>query len=53
MIHPRDLHDSWYECAQEGYKQSAAIMKNYDPKVINDNKIAIKFECKEIIQETT
>ena len=53
MINPRGLHDTWLECANEGYRQSAIIMKNYDPKVINDNKIAIKFECKEITQETT
>ena len=53
MMHPRDVHDTWLECANEGYKQSAYIIKNYDPKVINDNKIAIKFECKEIIQKTS
>jgi len=53
MLHPRAVYDTWYDCAQAGYREAALIMKNYDPKIINDNKIAIKFECKELEQENT
>ena len=48
MLHPRAVYDTWYDCAQAGYREAALIMKNYDPKIINDNKIAVKFECKEL-----
>jgi hypothetical protein len=39
---------SWSDCAKAGYYYSSRQMSKYDEKQVNTNKIAIKFECKEV-----
>ncbi len=52
MMYPNGLHDTWLQCSQEGYKKAAELINSLDPDVVNANKIAIKFECKEIDPNT-
>ena len=48
MMHPQGTYDTWFECANEGYKVSGKIYKELDINVANKQKLAIKFECKEL-----
>ena len=40
--------DSYNSCILEGYRQSYAHIKNLDQDRVNEEKMAIKFQCKEI-----
>jgi len=42
------IHDSWYECARTAHKESLKMMSKFGYKMVNDDKIAIKYMCKEI-----
>ena len=40
--------DSYNLCILEGYRQSYAHLKDLDQDRVNEEKMAIKFQCKEI-----
>jgi len=39
--------NSWYECSRTAHKESLLLMTKMGYKYINDNKIALKYMCKE------
>jgi ribosomal protein S27AE len=41
-------HDTWYECAKDGYVQAQKLMELADVNKVNAGKLAIKFECQPI-----
>ncbi len=45
--------DNYYECNLAGYKQSHNHLATIDKDKINKEKLAIRFQCKEIKTETT
>jgi len=48
MMHPRETFDTWSDCAIAGYETSAEIFSGIDKNVANKQKLAIRFECKEL-----
>ena len=40
--------DSWYECSKAAHRESLMIMSRMGFKYVNDNKLAIKYSCKEV-----
>ena len=40
--------DNWHDCAIKGYELSAESMRDLPKDKVNKEKIAIKFECKEV-----
>ena len=42
------MYDSWYECSRAAHQQSIKIMSNFGYKVVNRDKIAMKYRCKEV-----
>jgi len=47
-IQSRVIYDSWYECSRAAHQQSIKIMSNFGYKVVNRDKIAMKYRCKEV-----
>ena len=45
--------NNYHDCILEGYKQSYSHLANFDKDRINNEKLAIRFQCKEIKMETT
>ncbi len=45
--------DNYYDCILAGYKQSHNHLATIDKDKINKEKLAIRFQCKEIKTETT
>ena len=47
------IYPSHKECALAGYKQSGSLIQEIDSKLVNDNKILIKFWCleKKVVNE--
>ena len=47
------IYPSHKECALAGYKQSGSLIQEMDSKLVNDNKILIKFWCleKKVVNE--
>jgi hypothetical protein len=43
--------DNYYDCILNGYKQSHNHLANIDKEKIIKEKLAIKFQCKEIKME--
>ena len=43
--------NNYSECILQGYIQSHKSLKSLDEEEINNNKLAIRFHCKEIIVE--
>ena len=39
------------ECALAGYQHSYTALKKLDPAAVNKEKLAIKFECKQLPDE--
>ena len=39
------MYDSWYECSREAHTQSKKILANMGFKVVNDAKLATKYNC--------
>ena len=48
MMHPRETFDTWSDCAAAGYQTSAEIFSGIDKNVADKQKLAIRFECKEL-----
>ena len=42
------LYDSWYECSRAAHKESLKIYSKLGYKVINDGKIATRYNCTEV-----
>ena len=45
--------DNYYDCILNGYKQSHNHLASLDKEKIIEQKLAIRFQCKEIKMETT
>jgi len=45
--------DNYYDCILQGYKQSYNHLASLDKEKIIKQKLAIRFQCKEINMETT
>jgi hypothetical protein len=45
--------DNYYDCILDGYKQSHNHLASLDKEKIIEQKLAIRFQCKEIKMETT
>ena len=41
------MYNSWYECSRAAHTESLKIMSNLGYKVVNKDKIAMKYRCKE------
>ena len=41
------LYDSWYECSRNAHQESLKIMSKLGYTVVNRDKIAMKYRCKE------
>jgi hypothetical protein len=41
-------HETWHECAKQGYLEAHKMMEIADIEEVNKNRLAVKFECKEI-----
>jgi len=39
------MYDSWYECSREAHTQSKKILANMGFKVVNDARLATKYNC--------
>ena len=42
------MYDSWYECSRAAHQESLKIMANLGYRVVNRDKIAMKYQCKEV-----
>jgi hypothetical protein len=47
-MYPREIYASHYDCAIAGYEAAKKALLTMPKDVINQQKLAIKFECKEI-----
>ena len=41
------LYDSWYECSRAAHQEALKIMSKLGYTVVNRDKIAMKYRCKE------
>jgi len=41
------MYDSWYECSRAAHQESLKIMSNLGYKVVNKDKIGMKYRCEE------
>ena len=41
------LYNSWYECARSAHQESIKMMSKLGYKVVNRDKIAMKYRCEE------
>jgi len=41
------MYDSWYECSRAAHQESLKIMSKIGYKVINRDRIAMKYRCEE------
>ena len=46
-------HDDHYSCVMNGYAQAYTSLQTLDITDINERKLAIRFECKELVIEKT
>ena len=42
------MYNSWYECSRAAHQESLKMMSKFGYKVVNRDKIAMKYMCKEI-----
>ena len=42
------MYNSWYECSRAAHQESMKMMSNLGYKVVNKDKVAMKYRCKEI-----
>ena len=48
QMFPQKIYNSWDECAIAGYELSLAAFTKLNKNEVNQHKLAIKFECKEM-----
>ena len=41
------IYDSWYACSRAAHQESMKMMSNLGYKIVNRDKIAMKYRCKE------
>jgi len=41
------MYNSWYECSRAAHQESLKMMSNLGYKVVNRDKIAMKYRCQE------
>ena len=41
------LYDSWYECSRAAHQESLKIMSKLGYTLVNKDKVAMKYRCKE------
>ena len=41
-------YSSWYECSRAAHQESVKLMSSLGYKVVNRDKIAMKYRCKEV-----
>ena len=41
------MYSSWYECSRAAHQESVKIMSKLGYKVVNKDKIAMKYRCQE------
>ena len=46
--HQPHLYQSHFDCAAAGYILSGEYFSQFDENVVNEQKLAIKFECKDL-----
>jgi len=42
------MYNSWYECSRAAHQESMKMMSNLGYKVVNRDKIAMKYRCEKI-----
>ena len=42
------MYNSWYECSRAAHQESLKMMSKLGYKVVNRDKIAMKYRCEEI-----
>ena len=42
------MYNSWYECSRAAHQESLKMMSKFGYKVVNRDKIAMKYRCKEV-----
>ena len=42
------LYNCWYECSRAAHQESIKLMSSLGYKVVNKDKIAMKYRCKEV-----
>jgi len=42
------MYNSWYECSRAAHQESLKMMSKFGYQVVNKDKIAMKYMCKEI-----
>jgi len=47
-MYPREVYPSHFDCAVAGYTQAKELIEKMPKNVVNQQKLAIKFECKEL-----
>ena len=47
-MYPREIYPSHYDCAIAGYTQARELFEKLPKDVVNQQKLAIKFECREL-----
>ena len=41
------MYDSWYECSRAAHQESMKMMSKLGYKIVNRDKIAMKYRCEE------
>jgi hypothetical protein len=47
MEYPR-VFDSWYECSRMAHTESVKMLSKMGYKYVNDNKIGMKYTCRQM-----
>ena len=42
------IYNSWYECSRAAHQESIKLMSSLGYKVVNKDKIAMKYRCKDV-----
>ena len=42
------IYNSWYECSRAAHQESLKIMSKLGYTVVNKDKVAMKYRCKEV-----
>ncbi len=48
MMYPKKVYNSWSECSKAGYDLVQSTFDKLDKNVVNQQKLALRFECKEL-----
>lgn len=48
MMYPKQIYNSWVDCATAGYQIAGETFKKVNKDIAEIKKLAIKFECKQV-----